>query len=491
MKQKEILVLGSGMGSLTAAALLCHAGHRVKVLEQNYLPGGCTSAYYRQGYIFEAGATTVVGMDEAMPLRALCQILNLDLGLVKLETPMRVHLSDGRSLTRHQDLNQWISEAEKTFGPKGQKGFWEECYALSDFVWRTSMKHQSFPPTRLRDVWAMLPHLRWEQFRRLPWAFRSMRDLLAKHGLDKHEDFLAFVDEQLLITAQNQHQEVNALFGATALCYTQYGNYYLPGGLIWLVRPLVDYIEQRGGEVHLKRSVTGLERLAKGRYRAETSNGPIEGDILLSGLPINDTLRLWKNESQAQVLNKKYKHRILDSESLNSAFQMGLGLAKIADQGVLHHQIHLPQALEGLGSRSIFLSLSHQDDVFRAERGRRVASISTHLPNPLKHWEAEREPWEKTIIETLVQRGFIAEKDILYRHSSAAASWQRWTGRYAGFVGGYPQYLRIKPWQLLDARLDGFAAYLCGDTAYPGQGIPGVCLGGFIAVRKMALDGHL
>ena len=47
----------------------------------------------------------------------------------------------------------------------------------------------------------------------------------------------------------------------------------------------------------------------------------------------------------------------------------------------------------------------------------------------------------------------------------------------------------IKPWKMKDARLDGHRAYICGDSTYPGQGIPGACLSGIIAVEKMKIDG--
>ena len=76
----------------------------------------------------------------------------------------------------------------------------------------------------------------------------------------------------------------------------------------------------------------------------------------------------------------------------------------------------------------------------------------------------------------------------MYRHSSPHGAWEKWTARAHGFVGGYPQYIDIKPWMMKDVRLDGKRAYICGDSTYPGQGIPGACLSGIIAVEKMRLD---
>ena len=82
-----------------------------------------------------------------------------------------------------------------------------------------------------------------KDFSKIPAAFSSTQDLLKKHGLDTHEAFCEFVNEQLMITAQNRCEEVNALFGATALCYTLLGNYYLPGGMIQLILPFVEYLK--------------------------------------------------------------------------------------------------------------------------------------------------------------------------------------------------------------------------------------------------------
>ena len=51
----DAIVIGSGMGGLTTAALLSEFGWRVCVLEQHYTAGGYTHSYERNGYEWDVG----------------------------------------------------------------------------------------------------------------------------------------------------------------------------------------------------------------------------------------------------------------------------------------------------------------------------------------------------------------------------------------------------------------------------------------------------
>ena len=68
----DAIVIGSGMGGLTAASLLArHASHRVLVLERHYTPGGFTHVFRRPGYQWDVGVHYIGQVnDPDSPVRA-------------------------------------------------------------------------------------------------------------------------------------------------------------------------------------------------------------------------------------------------------------------------------------------------------------------------------------------------------------------------------------------------------------------------------------
>lgn len=479
----DVIIIGSGFGSLTVAALLAKRGLRVCLLEQAKYPGGCASSYKRKGYWFETGATTLVGLDDCMPLRYLLQETGIKLPLRKLEVPMQVHLPDGQLITRYSRLEDWIKEAERVFGKGQQREFWEHCFKISKEVWRTSLEQRSFPFSNLTDLWQSALHTRPHQLRLLPGAFRTMKDMLHKYDLLGNSLFVDFVNEQLLITAQNHLEEVNELFGSTALCYTLYGNYYVDGGLIQLARAVEEYLKSKGSLIRYRHSAETISAIERG-YEVKCAAGTYQSRFVISGIPLNDTLSLFRDDK----LKAKLQRYTLPSEKLNGAFTMSFVVKNQNPRSILHHQVHVPGGLPIIGSRSFFVSFSHPSDAERAPAGHTVVAVSTHVVDPERSIIHDKKTLEDAIISRMEKENLLHREDILYLDSATPGAWNFWTQRAYGMVGGYPQYEHIKPWQMKDARLDHKGAYICGDTVYPGQGIPGTCLSGIIAVHKLIQD---
>ncbi|MEZ4449108.1 MAG: NAD(P)/FAD-dependent oxidoreductase [Nannocystaceae bacterium] len=68
----DAIVIGSGMGGMTCAALLARLGQRVLVLEQHYVAGGFTHTFKRPGYVWDVGVHAVGEVTEhSLPGRLL------------------------------------------------------------------------------------------------------------------------------------------------------------------------------------------------------------------------------------------------------------------------------------------------------------------------------------------------------------------------------------------------------------------------------------
>ncbi|MFN8370413.1 MAG: NAD(P)/FAD-dependent oxidoreductase [Bacteriovoracaceae bacterium] len=59
----DVIVIGSGMGGMSAASALSQLGKRVCVLERHSIPGGFTHMFLRNGFSFDAGVHAVGEMD--------------------------------------------------------------------------------------------------------------------------------------------------------------------------------------------------------------------------------------------------------------------------------------------------------------------------------------------------------------------------------------------------------------------------------------------
>ncbi|MEC9466435.1 MAG: NAD(P)/FAD-dependent oxidoreductase [Myxococcota bacterium] len=55
----DYIIIGSGMGGMTAAAMLTKLGKRVLVLEQHYVPGGFTHTFKRKKWVWDVGVHAV------------------------------------------------------------------------------------------------------------------------------------------------------------------------------------------------------------------------------------------------------------------------------------------------------------------------------------------------------------------------------------------------------------------------------------------------
>lgn len=480
-KSFDVIVIGSGMGGMTAATMLANSEKKVLVLEAAHALGGCSSSYTRKKYTFESGATTLIGFDENQPLKELEDLTGIYIPREEISPSMRVKI-DGDEVVRYKDKEEWIKEAGRVFGnEEAQRKFWTTALAISDVVWKVSLRNPFFPPRKASD-WLRLftsnsPFDVWV----LPYALKSTAQVMKDFGV-YNSKFKNFVDEQLMITAQSKSEDTPFLFGAAGLTYTNYSNFYVPGGLIEMINSLKDFIIQKEGELHTKEAVSDISQVEEG-FLVQTKNGKsYQSKLVVSNIPI------WNMQDITSGEMKKYfEKESRDFDEAWGAITCGIVTTDCyPDNLSIHHQIHIGdnKKIPNTLSESLFVSMSMKGDEKRAQNGMRTLNISCHA-SP-EYWfslngdyERVKEETESFILEVLKDKlpGF-KESKIQFIDTATPVSWEKWVYRKKGRVGGIPQSMARSLLKWTPNETPFFGLYLVGDTTYPGQGIPGVTLSG-------------
>jgi phytoene dehydrogenase-like protein len=163
----DCIVIGSGVGGLTAGALCAKSGLKVLVLERNQSFGGAAATYRHHGLTIEASLHEIDGFDEGDPKKPVLQALGLerDLQLVDAEDIYEVRGSMiGEPFRLHHGLDAALGGAVASF-PEHKAGlddYFKRLWAVRQAL-STAALHRndrswwiSHAPEALRHLWALL-----------------------------------------------------------------------------------------------------------------------------------------------------------------------------------------------------------------------------------------------------------------------------------------------------------------------------------------------
>jgi len=474
--RERVVIIGAGIGGLTAGALLLNAGHAVTILEAHVYPGGSAGTFYHQGYRFDAGATLAGGFAPGGPHARLAGILGLEWPVHPVDPAWVVHLPGGQKITQWADPAAW--EAEWRRGFPGSHRFWRTQERLADVAWQIASQPFPWPPASVGDLFTLVAAVRPATVRALPYLTRTIAEMVPSG----RPALKTFLDAQLLIAAQATSDETNALYGSAALDLPRRGVNHVRGGIGALAEALVTWIRDHGGTVHFRQQVEGIE-VRDGRVVAVHTNKKmtVEADWLLANVTpwaLHDLL----GDAAPAALGREVRRR----EPTWGAFTLYVGLdaQRLPESTADHHQV-IVDANRPLGEgNSVFISLSDPKDESRAPAGKRAATLSTHTdigpwwrlrrgdePAP---YEARRKAYTGRLLEAAEQAlpgiGDAAELIL----PGTPVTFQFYTRRPRGMVGGFPQT------SLLTARGPHTGIpnlKLVGDSIFPGQSTAGVTLG--------------
>ncbi len=480
MATPKIVIIGAGIGGLATGAGLARAGADVTVLEAHTAPGGCAGTFFHQGYRFDAGATLAGGFYPGGPMDMVANIAGIDSWPAHPAEPsMVVHLPDQTRINRYGDERRW-EEYERAFGEKSF-AFWQWQETTADSLWELALRLPAWPPQspgQLIDLAAQASGWltsNWLRHAR-PALVLDTFSTVSRHLKNQSKNLQLFVDAQLLISAQTTSQNANSLYGASALDLPRRGVAHLEGGMEAVANSLVAAIRSNGGKVLFRKEATRISIQGGKPQGVEARRGEFFlADIVVANLPPANIQRLLGRAIPSAEPP--------DPKKGWGAYMVYAGVDEsvIPADTPLHHQIIRGEPFGE--TNTVFLSISPAWDQSRAPKGKRAITLSTH---------SDLRPWWKTfhgdparyeeLKDAYKENMMSAAEEIFSGIQSATrlvlpgtpVTFERFTRRAWGWVGGYPQTNLLRVHKPMIAE----GIWMVGDSIFPGQSMPAVALGG-------------
>jgi C-3',4' desaturase CrtD len=498
VKGDRVIVIGAGIGGLTAAALLAHRGYSVLVLDQALVPGGCASTFKRQGFTFDVGATQVAGLEPGGIHHRIFAELEIDLpAATPCDPACAVYLpGETEPIRVWRDRDRWQAERQRQF--PGSEPFWQLLADLFRYSWAFQARDPVLPPRNLWDLWQLAQAVRPETLLTMPHTFSTVGDALRGYGLTHDRRLRTFLDLQLKLYSQVNAEETALLYAATALGVSQapQGLSHLQGSMQVLSDRLVNALERDGGKLLMRHTVEQIQTQADkatGVIIRNQKTGEIwteAADHIVANVTVQNLVQLLGDAAP-----KGYQRRVEKLPPASGAFVIYLGVEASAIPCACPPHLQFLYDAEGtIGeNNSLFVSVSHAGDG-RAPTGK-ATLIASSFTDVSAWWQGDevayqalKQRYTDEAIARLSQFFHLNERTIVYQEAATPRSFARYTGRDRGVVGGIGQRVpTFGPFGFAN-RTPIRHLWLVGDSTHPGEGTAGVSYSALTVVRQITVD---
>lgn len=489
----RVVVIGAGIGGLTAGALLARRGYRVLILDQALVPGGCASTFKRKGFTFDVGATQVAGLEQGGIHHRIFTELEIDLPKATPCDPACAMYLPGETepINVWRDPERWQAERKRQF-PDAEP-FWQLLATLFQASWAFQGRDPVLPPRNLWDLWQLMKAVRPDTLITLPYTFLTVGDALRAYGLGNDQRLRTFLDLQLKLYSQVDANSTALLYAATALSVSQLpqGLFHLQGSMQVLSDRLVDSLKRDGGQLLMRHTVENIH-VKDGFVTGVVIQNQKTGDIWTE--PAEHVVANVTVQNLVQLLGenapKGYKHRVEKLPLASGAFVVYLGVDESAiPAGCPPHLQFFYDADGPIGeNNSLFVSVSQPGDG-RARPGQ-ATIIASSFVDPTSWWRCEdyqvmKQRYTEQAIARLKQFFHLTPETIRHQEAATPRTFAHYTARDRGIVGGIGQRIpTFGPFGFAN-RTPVKNLWLVGDSTHPGEGTAGVSYSALTVVRQI------
>jgi phytoene desaturase len=465
----DVVVIGAGLGGLSAGACLAKAGRRVLVVEREDGPGGNARAFRRGPYTFDPAIhVTAQGFNvefldfylSALGIREQVELLRAEDSFGVDIDGERWRLPVGLEALKSYLAEQFPHEADAV------TRFLETCA-------QTTRESQAPPPRvglgDLDAVKAALPML--FKYRR-----STLADVLNEYIKDPRAKAVCGASWPYLGLPPGRTSFM--AYSGAWMALADPGPLYVRGSFQSLADALARCIEDNGGEILPATSATAIE-LAGGRVVGVELDGAerVAAEVVVSNA---DARQTFERLLPAEVLPERFRRRLAKMRPSISAFVL-FSAAKLdpAAHGLSHehfvypsgdHDANFDGVLQGkLGGT--WFSLPSMHDRTLAPEGEHVIVFSSLMAYDIgEPWEGAKPRYTELMLQA-AERTLPGYRDALtFADSATPATFQRYTLAEQGAAYGWENTPDQTVPKRLDFRTPIEGLFLAGHWTHPGTG---------------------
>lgn len=331
----NIVIIGAGIGGLSAACLLAQKGHSVTVLEKNDRVGGKMNELTADGFRFDTGPSLFTMPYILDELFQRCGTsLNEQLELVPLDINCRYFYQDGTRMDNYTDPELMKAELNRV-SP-------EDTDAYFNFL-----EYAESLDKKTRDAFVRNPLYDFSDLKNL--------DLLSFFGIDAFTTVSKRVDSRFQspylrqffkrFTTYNGSSPYQAPATLNVIPHIEIneGGYYVEGGLYRVTESLFELANSLGVNFLFDSEVTRIHILDKKVTGVETKDGELlDTDLVVANSDATETIVQLIDKD---TISPKKKKKTAQIEPSCSGFVLLLGIDTAYDQ-LIHHNIFFSEDYE-------------------------------------------------------------------------------------------------------------------------------------------------
>ncbi len=471
---KEIIIIGAGLGGLSAACRLAKSGFSVTVLEKNETVGGKVNLVEAEGYKFDTGASLLTMRHVLDDLFEFCGKRTEDyLELIPLEPICRYFWSDKTVFDASQNIDRTEREIAE-FAPEDVESFRQY---LADSKQKYEIAARTFLAKSLNDLPELL-------------TLANLPDLLrisTFKTLDKHN--ANYFKSKKLRQLFNRFATYNgsspfktpATFALIPYVEFGLGAWSVRGGMYEIPRALEQLARALGVKIYAEAEVEKIVVEDKRAVGVSVGGELTSADLIISNADAIETYR--------QLLPvKRYQNR----EPSCSGFVLLLGTRRQFPQ-LAHHNIFFSDDYKAefdaifkqkipAPHPTVYVCATSRTDASQAPAGHENLFVLVNAPATSKKvdWETEKQNYRDLIIKKLESFGLEGLEDsIEFEQIITPTDFETKYRANRGSIYGissngvFSAFMRVP-----NKSKDVENLYFVGGATHPGGGIPLVLLSG-------------